>query len=168
MPRPSPPKPHRTFDGEQFDFYKAFESEKIANEIAESMRHSNHYGTFYGVKARVFHIPHSQAYVEYIFNQPHYYRWAVYTRAYKLPESEAKSRTAMHNMIHEAGQVDYINLHYDKMLDDLYDDRNYVIRQKLIMIIHSLKLPWQTPSKYTPTQKKAILNAYRTAKWVSR
>ncbi|MDD5454014.1 MAG: hypothetical protein PHW62_00740 [Candidatus Ratteibacteria bacterium] len=164
----SEPKFQRIFDKETYQFHTAVSDETTANKIAEELRKSNNFGTELGTLARVFHLPKSQAKIEFIFSQPHYYRWAIYVKPYKLPAKEAESRTFIHNIIHEGQQEDYINTHYDKMLDDLWDDKSRIVNQKLSIIIRSLGLPWQAPSKYTPTEKKAILNKYRTAKWVQR
>lgn len=162
------PKFQRIFDKETYQFHTAVSTEETANKIAEELRKSNNFGTELGTLARVYHLPKSQAKIDFIFGQPYYYRWAIYVKPYKLPAKEAESRTFIHNIIHEGQQEDYINTHYDKMLDDLWDDRNRIIHDKLIMVIQHLGLPVQAPSRYTSSEKKAILNKYRTAKWISR
>lgn len=162
------PKFQRIFDKETYQFHTAVSDETTAEKIAEELRRSNNFGTELGTMARVFHLPKSQAKIDFIFGQPHYYRWAIYVKPYKLTPKEAESRTFIHDVIHEGQQEDYINTHYDKMLDDLWDDPSRIKHQKLSMIISSLGLPWQAPSRYTSSEKKAILNKYRTAKWVSR
>ncbi len=162
------PKFQRILDKETYQFHTAVSTEESANKIAEELRKSNNFGTELGTSARVYHLPKSQAKIDFIFGEPYYYRWAIYVKPYKLPAKEVESRTFIHSIIHEGRQEDYINTHYNKMLDDLWDDQSRIVHQKLGMIIQSLGLPWQAPSKYSPTEKKAILNKYRTAKWVSR
>lgn len=165
MTRLDDPKYYRRFDGEVFTFHKAYATEETANKIAEELRKSNHFGTLMGVMARVFHLPKSQGYIEYIFREPHVYRWAIYLRAYRLPKAEAESRTFISNIIEEGRQERYLETHYDQMFHDLMYDYNRVIQYKLSIIMERLGIPKK--QDYTPSEKKQILKAYRDAKWVS-
>lgn len=116
------PRRHRVFDGEKYTLYGVYGHHPTAEKEADALRKSLHYGTVFGVKARVFELPKTQRQSDY-YRSDAVFKWAVYIRPYKLPEAEAQRRTEAMEQEDDRRWQEHYRKHGKKHLEDLYDNR---------------------------------------------